>query len=96
MGALIGPPNLLWLIEPQMWSTHDQSRASREGWLIDTHKARIRRWTLSMDTTGGIARPFQSDLQASEFVVERMHQGSPFHERAWVALIKLQMHGAET
>lgn len=96
MGGITSYPIPRWLIEPQLWSDEDQNRASREGWLIDTHKACIRRWTLSMDTTGGIARPFQSDLQASEFVVERMHQGSPFHERAWVALIKLQMHGAET
>ena len=90
----------LWFIEPELWSNQDQSEAAVEGWCIlcdpQPGVSRIVRFTpMIREYMGvGIVRPFTSDLQAAEFVVARMHQGSELHVRAWVALCKAQIHGA--
>ena len=91
----------VWLIEPQLWSNWDAEAAAQEGWLIavsDTPGAScIQRLTRDhLNALGiGVVRPFKSDLQASKYVLERMHQGSTFHESAWRALMKAQIHGAK-
>ena len=92
------------LVKPDLWYERDQAAAIVEGWALLTFrepgKSRICRVTHETAKSLGIEmitvdRPFVSDLQAAEYVIERMHQGNPLAERAWRALMKTNMHGSE-
>ncbi len=76
---------------PELWSHQDDLDAQLEGWAI------------IMSIEPGLTRiiapdigdkPFTSDRQVAEYVMERMHQGSAFHLKAWITLTKAQIHGA--
>lgn len=97
------PDTERWLILPAMWNLADNRQASREGWYINCSPVagatRICACDAPVTFDGYDHRSpeynaFVTDLQASEWVIERMHQGSSFHERAWLATVKAQMQGA--
>lgn len=92
-------------ISPEMWDSTDQYKAALEGWLIACYPqpgqsrfvalTREGAGTFGIDPFDHALRWFVNDLQASEYVMERVHQGSAFHIRAWQACLKAQMHGSE-
>ena len=81
----------LQVIEPDLWLVNDQVQAEREGWRIDAHTSPGR--TRIVVSIGEYSQ-FASDLQAAEYVIKRMHEGSAFHERAWIAVVKAQLSGS--
>jgi hypothetical protein len=87
---------MVWLIYPDLWSLRDHDLALTEGWFIVPRLApglsRITRCWPSECAPG--MRPFDSDLQAAEYMIAQAHQGSEFHARALRALTVAQIHGA--
>ena len=80
------------MIEPDLWTYADQIAAMDEGWMIHaTPIPHISRTFASAHQNP--ARPFVSDRQADEYVNERAHQGSEFHQRALIALMKAILNG---
>lgn len=81
------------LIHPKMWDANDQRQANQEGWIIADMSGGPGTCKIIAKDWGPYAASFTSDLQATEFVMERVYQGSAFHTRAWLAMTKCYLHG---
>ncbi len=71
----------------------DNLKAQNEGWMLLVAAMHNPRIVMSYPTWSG--RKFKTHEKALEYVQEKAASGSPFHERAIVALTKTLMHGAE-
>ena len=84
----------IWLIRPELWSQQDHIDANTEGWSIYVGTEPGVSYIHALKQGDADGRKFFSDRQAAEHVMERMHQGSAFHRKAWIALMKAIIHGA--
>lgn len=75
------------LIAPDLWTAGDHVRASREGWCI--HIAGIETTFLEVGEIN-----WAGPIQLREYIQEKAHQGSEFHQRALAAEMKAIMLGA--
>ena len=73
----------------------DEAWAQGHGWSLPTAQPSLMVGvSVRYDPRDPEWSAFVTDTQAAEWVVEKMHQGSAFHERAWRAVVKAQMQGA--